>query len=64
MPRISEGSLGRPEMALDQADQAPMFELNHILWKSVRGPGSAMPTPFHRFWFDAQIQEHLVQVKD
>jgi YVTN family beta-propeller protein len=39
------------EMNLDEVDQAPMFALNEIIWKSVRGPDSEMPLPVHRFWF-------------
>jgi hypothetical protein len=39
------------EMALDEVDQAPMRELNEIIWRSVKGPNSAMPAPVHRFWF-------------
>jgi len=38
-------------MALDEIDQAPMRELNEIIWRSVKGPDSAMPAPVHRFWF-------------
>ncbi|GAB4399085.1 MAG: hypothetical protein OHK0048_11850 [Rhodoferax sp.] len=41
-------------MALDEVDQAPMRELNEIVWRSVRGPDSPMPAPVHRFWFAAQ----------
>ncbi|HET8547610.1 MAG TPA: hypothetical protein VFL57_06395 [Bryobacteraceae bacterium] len=33
------------EMNLDEVDQAPMFALNQIIWKSVRGPDSEMPLP-------------------
>ncbi len=39
------------EMNLDEVDQAPMFALNEIIWKSVRGADSPMPLPVHRFWF-------------
>jgi len=38
-------------MNLDEVDQAPMFALNEIIWKSVRGADSEMPLPVHRFWF-------------
>jgi hypothetical protein len=30
-------------------DLAPMFELNEILWKSMKGRNSEMPVPVHRF---------------
>lgn len=36
-------------MNLDEIDLAPMFELNEIIWKSVRGADSEMPLPVHRF---------------
>ncbi len=39
------------EMELDEVDQAPMFALNEIIWKSVRGADSEMPLPVHRYWF-------------
>ena len=39
------------EMDLDEVDRAPMFALNQIIWKSVRGADSEMPAPVHRFWF-------------
>ena len=38
-------------MDFDDVDRAPMFALNQIIWKSVRGPDSEMPLPVHRFWF-------------
>jgi len=39
------------QMNLDEVDQAPMFVLNEIIWKSVKGADSEMPAPVHRFWF-------------
>lgn len=38
-------------MNLDEVDQAPMFALNEIIWKSVKGADSEMPLPVHRYWF-------------
>jgi hypothetical protein len=32
-------------MNLDEPDRAPDRELNEIVWRSVRGAGSAMPPP-------------------
>ncbi len=32
-------------MYLAEADLAPEQELNVIIWKSVKGPGSIMPPP-------------------
>jgi YVTN family beta-propeller protein len=39
------------EMDFDEVDRAPMFALNEVIWKSVRGPDSEMPVPVHRYWF-------------
>jgi hypothetical protein len=30
-------------------DRAPMYALNEIIWKSIKGKDSAMPSPVHRF---------------
>ena len=38
-------------MNFDEVDQAPMFALNEIIWKSLKGADSEMPLPVHRFWF-------------
>jgi hypothetical protein len=38
-------------MNLDEYDQAPMFALNEIEWKSVKGAESEMPLPVRRFHF-------------
>jgi YVTN family beta-propeller protein len=39
------------KMDFSDVDLTPMFELNEIIWKSVRGPDSEMPLPIHRFHF-------------
>jgi hypothetical protein len=51
-PRRSRGLLGAQkckrrsrELSFDEPDRAPELELNEIVWKSVRGPGSPMPPP-------------------
>jgi hypothetical protein len=38
-------------MAMDfsEVDKTPMFDLNEIVWKSVKGADSPMPLPVHRF---------------
>ncbi len=43
----------RESLAMDFSDYdlAPEFELNEIIWKSVRGPRSEMPLPVRRFHF-------------
>jgi YVTN family beta-propeller protein len=45
------GAKASMEMNLDEVDEAPMFALNEIIWKSVRGADSEMPLPVHRYWF-------------
>ena len=44
------------EMDFDDVDRAPMFALNEVIWKSVRGADSEMPLPVHRFWFQKRAQ--------
>jgi hypothetical protein len=43
----------RLSMAMDFSDYdlTPMFELNEVVWKSVRGADSEMPLPISRFHF-------------
>ncbi|MDO8539181.1 MAG: hypothetical protein Q7S40_01975 [Opitutaceae bacterium] len=43
----------RVSMAMDFSDydRTPMFELNEVIWKSVRGADSEMPLPISRFHF-------------
>jgi YVTN family beta-propeller protein len=48
---LSWGAKQSLEMDLDDVDRAPMFALNEIIWKSVKGAHSQMPMPVHRFWF-------------
>lgn len=48
---LAWGAKASMEMNLDEVDQAPMFALNEIIWKSVRGANSEMPLPVHRYWF-------------
>ena len=47
----SWGARASMKMNLDEVDEAPMFALNEIIWKSVKGAGSPMPLPVHRYWF-------------
>jgi hypothetical protein len=37
------------KMDFSDYDRTPMFPLNEIVWKSVKGPDSEMPVPVHRF---------------
>jgi hypothetical protein len=41
------GAAASLAMDFREADRTPEIELNEILWKSVRGPGSLMPPPIH-----------------
>ena len=43
----------RQSLAMDfsEYDRTPMFELNEIVWKSVKGADSEMPLPVRRFHF-------------
>lgn len=43
----------KESMAMDFSDydRTPMFALNEIVWKSVKGPDSEMPLPVRRFHF-------------
>ncbi len=43
----------RQSLAMDfsDVDLTPMYELNEIIWKSVKGAKSPMPTPVHSFHF-------------
>lgn len=36
-------------MDFSDFDRTPMFELNEIIWKSIKGADSEMPVPVHRF---------------
>ena len=47
----SVGAAASLKMDFDDVDRAPMFALNEIIWKSVKGADSKMPLPVHRFWF-------------
>jgi hypothetical protein len=45
----SVGAKQSAKMDFDDYDEAPMRELNEIIWKSVRGVDSPMPAPVHRY---------------
>ncbi len=45
------------EMDLSDYDRAPMFALNEIVWKSVKGADSEMPLPVHRFQWASLRQD-------
>jgi hypothetical protein len=39
------------KMDFSEYDRTPMFALNEIVWKSVKGANSDMPLPVRRFHF-------------
>ena len=43
------GAEASESMDWSEFDRTPMFALNEILWKSVKGADSEMPLPRHRF---------------
>jgi YVTN family beta-propeller protein len=43
------GAEASEAMDWTEFDRTPMFALNEIIWKSVRGADSEMPLPLHRF---------------
>ncbi len=45
------GATDSLKMDFSEYDKTPMFALNEIVWKSVRGANSAMPLPVRRFHF-------------
>jgi hypothetical protein len=56
----SYGAEQSSRMNFKELDHAPMYALNEILWKSIKGKDSAMPPPVHRFrpLADASEAEH------
>jgi YVTN family beta-propeller protein len=45
----SYGAALSKRMDFSELDEAPMGQLNEILWKSMKGASSEMPSPVHRF---------------
>jgi hypothetical protein len=45
----SYGAEESKRMDVKELDEAPMGQLNEILWKSIKGADSNMPPPVHRF---------------
>ena len=43
------GAAASAKMNFEDVDRAPMHLLNEIIWKSVRGVESVMPSPVHRY---------------
>lgn len=48
-PRGAPGAKVSLSMDFSDYDLTPMFELNEVIWKSVRGADSEMPLPISRF---------------
>jgi YVTN family beta-propeller protein len=49
--RAAPGAKVSLSMDFSDYDLTPMFELNEVIWKSVRGAASEMPLPISRFHF-------------
>jgi hypothetical protein len=49
--RDAPGAKVSLSMNFSDYDLTPMFELNEVIWKSVRGADSEMPLPISRFHF-------------
>ena len=49
------GSEASAAMNFDEPDRTPELELNEIVWKSVRGPGSPMPPPVRSCFVQAPV---------
>jgi YVTN family beta-propeller protein len=47
--KASYGAEESSKMDFSDVDRAPMHALNAIIWRSVKGPDAAVPTPIHRF---------------
>jgi YVTN family beta-propeller protein len=45
----SYGAKQSSKMDFRDVDRAPMYALNEIIWKSIKGADSVMPPPVHRF---------------
>ena len=45
----SYGAAESSKMDFSDVDRAPMHALNAIIWKSIKGADSPVPTPVHRF---------------
>jgi hypothetical protein len=48
-PDDAYGAKESLEMDFSDVDRAPMRSLNEIIWKSVKGKDSVMPSPVHRY---------------
>jgi hypothetical protein len=45
----SYGARASSKMDFSDVDRAPMHALNEIVWKSIKGKDSVMPSPMNRF---------------
>ncbi len=50
----SYGARRSARMDFRDVDEAPMAELNEILWRSIKGANSPVPPPVHRVRFDGR----------
>ena len=49
--KLAWGAKKSMQMDFSDVDRTDMFELNEVIWKSVRGANSKMPEPVHSFHF-------------
>src|SRR5215475_5587074 len=49
--RTAYGARRSMKMDFSDVDEAPMAELNEILWRSFKGADAALPAPVHRLRF-------------
>ncbi|MCA9446373.1 MAG: bifunctional YncE family protein/alkaline phosphatase family protein [Candidatus Omnitrophica bacterium] len=57
-PKTAWGAEESLRMDFSEYDRAPMFALNEIIWKSVKGTDTECPLPIHRFRFSGPIPVH------
>lgn len=62
--KASYGANQSSKMNFHELDRAPMYALNEIIWKSIKGKDSVMPPPVHRFRPLADASESVHADKD
>jgi YVTN family beta-propeller protein len=51
------GARESQKMDFDDVDRAPMYALNEILWKDIKGARSPMPAPVHRYQLSGAVYD-------
>jgi hypothetical protein len=52
--RSAYGARRSAKMDFADVDEAPMGELNEILWRSIKGANAEVPAPVHRVRFEGR----------